>query len=73
MASIEKRFGIASGGWDEVVARSVGIALIGFATLCFKDGIESGDWGDWASPLTDSVAIAAAIFLLNALLKILKK
>ena len=73
MASIKQWFGIVSGGWDEVVARSVGIALIGFATLCLKDGIESGDWGDWASPLTDSVAIAAAVFLLNALLKILKK
>jgi hypothetical protein len=73
VASIQKWFGIVSGGWDEMVARSVGIGLIGFPTLCLKDGIESGDWGDWVSPLTDAVAIAAAIFLLSALVKLLEK
>jgi len=73
MASIRKWFGIVSGGWDEVVAGSVGIGVIGFPTLCLKDGIESGDWGDWVSPLTDAVVIAAAIFLLSALVKLLNE
>jgi hypothetical protein len=49
--------------------RSVTIAVLGFATLCLKDGLESGDWGDWVSPLTDASAIAGAVFVLNALLK----
>jgi hypothetical protein len=38
-----------------------------------KDGIESGDWGDWAAPLTDASCIAGAMFLLNALLKLLRR
>jgi hypothetical protein len=74
MASITKWIGVpAPGGWDDVVGRGAWTALIGFLTLCLKDGIESGDWGDWVSPLTDAVAIAAAIFVLSALVKLLKK
>jgi hypothetical protein len=61
--------GGAAAGWDEVLTRSVVTWVVGFATLCVKDGIESGDWGDWVSPFTDSLAVAAVMFVVNALLK----
>jgi hypothetical protein len=70
MASIKNWIaGGAPVSWGDVVMRSVTIAVLGFATLCLKDGLESGDWGDWVSPLTDASAIAGAVFVLNALLK----
>ena len=64
---------VTSGSWGDAVVRSVLIAVVGFATLSLKDGIESGDWGDWAAPLTDASSIGAVMFLLTALLRLLKR
>ena len=64
---------LTAGSWGDAVVRSVLIAVVGFATLSLKDGLEAGDWGDWTSPLTDASSIGAAIFLLTALLRLLKR
>ena len=70
MASIKSWIGAgAPRGWGDVLTRSVLIAVVGFATLWLKDGMESGDWKDWGAPLTDSASIAATMFVVNALLK----
>jgi hypothetical protein len=63
----------ASASWGHLAMRGALTAVVGFATLSLKDGIESGDWGDWVAPLTDASCIAGAMFLLNALLKLLRR
>ena len=73
MASKGWMSAVTSGSWGNAVVHNVLIAVVGFVTLSLKDGFESGDWGDWAAPLTDASSIGAAMFLLTALLKLLKR
>lgn len=73
MASKGWTSAVTSGSWGDAVMRNALIAVVGFAALWLKDGIESGDWADWTASFTDASTIGAAMFLLTALLRLLKR
>jgi hypothetical protein len=60
-----------SAGWGELIFRSVLVALVAYVVLELKELFEVGAFDPPAS-IGDALLIAAAVFVVNAFLKLLK-
>ncbi len=61
----------APAGWVDVLMTSVKVAVIGFVVLQAKEFVDAGTFDTPATAL-DAGLIAGGVFVLNAILKLLK-
>jgi hypothetical protein len=58
-------------GWVDILITSVKVAVIGFVVLQAKEFVDAGSFDTPATAL-DAGLIAAGVFVLNAILKLVK-
>jgi hypothetical protein len=61
----------APAGWGDILVTSVKVAVIGFIVLQAKEYVDAGSFDTPATAL-DAGLIAGGVFLLNAILKLVK-
>jgi hypothetical protein len=61
----------APAGWTDLLITSVKVAVIGFVVLQAKEWFDAGSF-DTPATAVDAGLIAAGVFVLNAILKLVK-
>ena len=71
MASLEKwlRIGVPA-GWNDVIVRTVKVALVAFLALVLKEWMETREW-DLPPCAIDGAWVAGGTFVFNAILRAL--